>query len=148
MAGRRMRASVGRWPSGLAVSVAAVALVSGLVALLEPHVPVPGLLVLYILAVLPVAAILGTWLAGGAAVLSTVAFACLFLTPIHSLRVTDSERVPGRLAELAVGTRISLDGLSIARGSSRRTVRCGWTASARTPGHRPGGAGGGRPTPS
>jgi signal transduction histidine kinase len=91
MAGRWRRASVGRWLSGLLVSVAAVALVSGLVALLEPHVPVLGLLVLYILVVLPVAAIWGTWLAAVAAVLSTLTFAYLFVTPVHSLRVTDSE---------------------------------------------------------
>ena len=51
MAGRWVRPSVGRWLSGLLVSVVAVAVVSGLVALLKVHVPVLSLLVLYILAV-------------------------------------------------------------------------------------------------
>ena len=93
MTGRWVRPSVGRWLSGLLASVAAVAVVSGLVALLEPHVPVLSLLVLYILVVLPVAAVWGTGLAAVASVLSTVTFAYLFLTPLHSLQVTDSENV-------------------------------------------------------
>src|SRR3712207_8485486 len=44
-----------RWLRGVAVSVVAVGAVSGLVALLEPHLPVQSLLVLYVLAVLAVA---------------------------------------------------------------------------------------------
>ena len=91
MAGRWVRPSVGRWLSGLLVSVTAVAVVSGLVALLEPHVPALGLLVLYILVVLPVAVVWGTGLAAVASVLSTAAFAYLFLVPTHSPRITDSE---------------------------------------------------------
>lgn len=195
-----------RWLGGLVVSVAAVAAVSGLIALLDPRVPALSLLVLYILAVLPVAVVWGTGLAVVTSVLSTGAFAYLFLQPIHSLRITQSRdlaalgvflvtavvvgelaarsrrealesarlsqeqsalrrvatlvaqagpppvvfeavtrevgllcgadlarmeryeedgtvtgvaawsRVPGQLAELAVGTRLHLDGLSIARG--------------------------------
>jgi K+-sensing histidine kinase KdpD len=93
MAGRWVRPSVGRWLSGLLVSVIAVAAVSGLVALLEPHVPVLSLLVLYILVVLPVAVVWGTALAGVASVLSTAAFAYLFLAPIHSLQVGESQNV-------------------------------------------------------
>ena len=46
MAGRWVRPSVGRWLSGLLVSVVAVAAVSGLVAILKVHVPVLSLLVL------------------------------------------------------------------------------------------------------
>jgi signal transduction histidine kinase len=206
MAGRWVRPSVGRWLSGILVSVALVGAVSSLIGLLDPHVPVLSLLVLYILAVLPVAIVWGTRLAAFTSVLSTAAFAYLFLTPTHSLQVTESQnavvlgvflvtavvvgelaarsrrearrsarlseeqsalrrvatlvaragppsvvfeavirevgllceadlarmeryeedgtvtgvaawsRVPGQLAELAVGTRLHLDGLSIARG--------------------------------
>jgi GAF domain-containing protein len=90
MAGRWVRPSGVRWLSGLLVSVAAVAVVSGLIGLLEPHVPVLSLLVLYILAVLPVALVWGTGLAVVSSILSTAAFAYLFLAPIHSLRVPDS----------------------------------------------------------
>jgi K+-sensing histidine kinase KdpD len=93
MAGRWMRPSMRRWLSGLLVGAAAVAAVSGLVALLEPHVPVLSLLVLYILVVLPVAAVWGTGLAAVVSVLSTVAFADLFLAPIHTLRVGESQNV-------------------------------------------------------
>jgi hypothetical protein len=59
MAGRSVRPSVVRPLSGLLVGVTAVAAASVLIALLEPHVPVLSLLVLYILAVLPVALVWG-----------------------------------------------------------------------------------------
>jgi hypothetical protein len=59
MAGRWVRPSVGRWLSGILVSVALVGAVSSLIGLLDPHVPVLSLLVLYILAVLPVAIVWG-----------------------------------------------------------------------------------------
>ena len=49
MAGRWVRPSVGRWLSGILVSVALVGAVSSLIGLLDPHVPVLSLLVLYIL---------------------------------------------------------------------------------------------------
>jgi signal transduction histidine kinase len=89
MAERWVRPTVGRWPSGLPVSVAAVAAVSGLIALLDPHVPALSLLVLYILVVLVVAIIWGTALAAVASILSVVVFAYLFLPPIGSVRVAD-----------------------------------------------------------
>ena len=93
MADRSVRPSVVRWLSGLLVSVAAVAVVSGLVALLKPHVPVQSLLVLYILAVLPVALVWGTGLAVATSILSIAVFAYLFLPPIHSFRVADSREL-------------------------------------------------------
>jgi K+-sensing histidine kinase KdpD len=93
MAGRSVRPSVVRWLSGLLVSVTAVALVSGLIGLLDPHVPVLSLLVLYVLAVLPVALVWGTVLAVVTSILSTAAFAYLFLPPDHSIRVADSREL-------------------------------------------------------
>jgi GAF domain-containing protein len=93
MADRSVRPSVVRWLSGLLVSVAAVAVVSGLVALLKPHVPVQSLLVLYILAVLPVALVWGTGLAVATSILSIAVFAYLFLPPINSFRVADSREL-------------------------------------------------------
>jgi len=95
MAGRWVRPSVGRWLSELLVSVIAVAVVSDLVWLLKPHVPVLSLLVLYILVVLPVAVVWGTALAAVASILSAAAFAYLFLPPIHSLQVGESQNVVG-----------------------------------------------------
>jgi signal transduction histidine kinase len=93
MADRLLRPSVVRWLSGLLVSVTAVAAISVLIGLLDPHVPVLSLLVLYILAVLPVALVWGTGLAVVTSILSTVAFAYLFLRPIHSIRVADSREL-------------------------------------------------------
>jgi K+-sensing histidine kinase KdpD len=89
MAGRGVRPSVARWLRGLVVSVIAVGVVSGVIALLEPHLPVLSLLVLYILAVLAVAVGWGTALAVVTAILSAVCFAYLFLAPSGSVMVTD-----------------------------------------------------------
>ena len=85
-----MSPSVVRWLGGLLVSVTAVAAVTGIVWLLEPHVPVRSLLVLYILAILPVAVGWGTVLAAFTSILSAVCFAFFFLPPIHSLRFAGS----------------------------------------------------------
>ena len=78
-----------RWLSGLLVSVAMVAAVSGVIALLEPRIPVLSLLVLYMLVVLPVAILWGTGLAAVASVLSATAFSYLFLPPTRSLWIAD-----------------------------------------------------------
>jgi signal transduction histidine kinase len=56
-----------------------IAAVTGVVAILRPHLPVLSLLVLYLLAVLPVALRWGAGPAAAVAVLSTVAFGYLFL---------------------------------------------------------------------
>jgi signal transduction histidine kinase len=90
MAGRRGRPTVVRWLGGLLVSVALVAVVSGLIALLEPRLPASGLPVLHLLAVLPVALVWGTVLAAFTSILSVVVFAYLFAPPIHSIRGADS----------------------------------------------------------
>jgi GAF domain-containing protein len=52
-----------------------------------------SLLVLYIVAVLPVAIVWGTGLAVVTSILSTAVFAYLFLPPIHSIRVPDSREL-------------------------------------------------------
>jgi signal transduction histidine kinase len=93
MAGCWVRPSGVRWLSGLLVSVTMVAAVSGLIGLLDPHVPVLSLLVLYILAVLPVALVWGTGLAVVTSILSTAVFAYLFLLPTHSIRLADSREL-------------------------------------------------------
>ena len=63
--------------------------VSALVALLEPHVPVLSLGVLYVFAVLPVAVLWGTPLALLVSVASMLAFNWFFLPPKHTFRLTD-----------------------------------------------------------
>ena len=82
MARLPLRRQATRWLSGLLVGAATVGAVTGVVALLEPHLPVLGLLVLYLLAVLPVAVRFGAGPAAAVSVLSTAVFGYLFL-PQH-----------------------------------------------------------------
>ena len=76
---------------GIPASVGAVALVSALVSVLEPHVPVLSLGVLYVFAVLPVALFWGTGLAVAVSVASMLAFNYLFLPPRHSFHLRESQ---------------------------------------------------------
>jgi signal transduction histidine kinase len=71
--------------------VALVAAVSGVVALLEPHAPVSGLLVLYLFAVLPVAIAWGAGYAAGVSILSTAAFDFLFVGSRFSFTLGHAE---------------------------------------------------------
>jgi K+-sensing histidine kinase KdpD len=70
-----------RWSGGLFASVAMVAVVTIAVALLGMYVPVLSLLVLYLLAVLPVAVLWGVRLATLTSLGSVVVFAAVFLEP-------------------------------------------------------------------
>jgi two-component system sensor histidine kinase KdpD len=76
---------------GIPASVGAVALVSALVSVLEPHVPVLSLGVLYVFAVLPVALFWGTGLAVAVSVASMLAFNYFFLPPRHSFHLRESQ---------------------------------------------------------
>jgi signal transduction histidine kinase len=93
----RLSPRIVRWVSGLLASAALVAAVTGVVALLEPHLPVLSLLVLYLLAVLPVAVGWGARLAALTSVASIAVFA-LFLPSTGSVWAADSRN----LAALAV----------------------------------------------
>ncbi len=73
-----LRRPVARWLSGLLVSVLAVAALTGLVGLLDPHVPPLNLWVLYVLPVMLIAMRWGTGLAAVTAVMSAVTFFILF----------------------------------------------------------------------
>jgi signal transduction histidine kinase len=90
MAPRLLGLRVGRWTSGLLASVVMVAAVTGVVALLESRLPVLSLLVLYLLAVLPVAVLWGARLAVLTSLLSVVVFALVFLPPHGSAWAEDS----------------------------------------------------------
>jgi two-component system sensor histidine kinase KdpD len=71
-------------------SVGSVVLVTGAIELLKEHVPVLSLVVLYLLAVLPVAIFWGLGYAVGVAVASMLAFNFFFLPPLHTLTLQDS----------------------------------------------------------
>jgi hypothetical protein len=58
MAPHRVRSPIVRWSGGLLAGAAMVAAVTGVIALLEPHVPVLSLLVLYVLPIVAVATLL------------------------------------------------------------------------------------------
>jgi two-component system, OmpR family, sensor histidine kinase KdpD len=77
--------------NGIAVSVALVAAVTGVVFALREAAPVVSLGSLYVFAVLPVAIRYGLAYALGASVLSMLAFNFFFLPPVHSLSLRDSE---------------------------------------------------------
>ena len=75
---------------GVPAAAGAVAVVSALIAVLEPHVPVLSLGVLYIFAVLPIAVLWGTRFWIGVAIASMLAFNWFFLPPIHTFTLADS----------------------------------------------------------
>ena len=75
---------------GIPAAAGAVAVVSALIALLEPHVPVLSLGVLYVFAVLPVAVLWGTPLALAVSVASMLTFNWFFLPPKHTFQLQDA----------------------------------------------------------
>jgi two-component system, OmpR family, sensor histidine kinase KdpD len=75
---------------GVPAAAGAVVLVSALIAVLEPHVPVLSLGVLYVFAVLPVAVLWGTGLAALVSVASMLAFNWFYLPPRHTFQLRDS----------------------------------------------------------
>ena len=74
----------------LAVSVLAVAAVTGAVFGLDRVAPVLSLAVLYLFAVLPVAVFYGLAWAIAVSIASMLAFNFFFLPPLHTLALTDS----------------------------------------------------------
>jgi K+-sensing histidine kinase KdpD len=73
------------------LSLAAVAVMTGVIFALKPVAPVLSLGVLYLFAVLPVAVLWGLPYAVGVSVVSMLAFNFFFLPPTHTLQLRDSE---------------------------------------------------------
>ena len=80
-----------RIPVRLLVSLLSVGAVTGVVFALRPVAPVLSLGVLYVFAVLPVAVLWGLGYAVCVSVLSMLVFNFLFLPPLHTLALRDSE---------------------------------------------------------
>jgi two-component system, OmpR family, sensor histidine kinase KdpD len=76
--------------AGLVASVAAVALVTAVIELLDRFVPVLSLAVLYVFAVLPIAAVWGLAYSVGVSLACMLAFNFFFLPPLYTLTLTDS----------------------------------------------------------
>jgi signal transduction histidine kinase len=82
---RGMAVRIPRWLNAVVTSAALIALVTGVIALLEPDVPALGLGVLYLLAVVPIALIYGASAGAAVSVASILVFNFAFLVPRHSL---------------------------------------------------------------
>jgi K+-sensing histidine kinase KdpD len=89
------------------VSVAAVAIVTGAIFALRPVAPVLSLGVLYLFAVLPVAAVWGLRFALPVSIVSMLAFNWFFLPPTHTFRLADSENWVALAVYLATATGVS-----------------------------------------
>jgi two-component system, OmpR family, sensor histidine kinase KdpD len=76
--------------SGWLASLALVAVVTGAIQLLEPHVPVLSLGVLYLFAVIPVAVVWGLAYAIPVSIGSMLVFNWFFLPPVHTFTLADS----------------------------------------------------------
>ena len=92
---------------GTAASAAAVAVVTGVVYALDPIAPVLGLGVLYLLAVVPVAAIWGLRFGVVVSVVSVLAFNWLFLPPTHTFHLAESEDWVALAVYLVVAVSVS-----------------------------------------
>jgi two-component system sensor histidine kinase KdpD len=97
-------------------SLAAVALVTGVIYALEPIAPVLSLGVLYLFAVLPVAVLWGLAYALPVSIASMLVFNWVFLPPKHSFELADSENWVALVVYLATAVVVS----SLAAGSRRR----------------------------
>jgi two-component system sensor histidine kinase KdpD len=93
--------------AALLLSLGAVALVSGAIFALEPVAPVLSLGVLYLFAVLPVAAMWGLAFAVPVSIVSMLAFNFLFLPPKHTFRLADSENWVALAVYLVTGITVS-----------------------------------------
>jgi signal transduction histidine kinase len=88
----RMAPVFPRWLSAALLTAALVAVVTAVIALLDPRVPALGLHVLYVLAVVPIALIYGAVAGAAAALVSVAAFDVFFLAPHFSVDPGTADR--------------------------------------------------------
>ncbi len=112
--GRRSRRNV----AAAAASLGAVGLVTGAIFALRPIAPVLSLGVLYLFAVLPVAALWGLPFALAVSIVSMLAFNWLFLPPTQTFRLAESENWVALAVYLL--TAVCVSGLA-ARARNRAT---------------------------
>src|SRR5919106_4663314 len=92
---------------GLLVGVAAIAVVSVLIAALKGVADPLGLTGLYLFAILPVAIGWGFLLAGIVAVASFLTFAYFFVTPLHGFRIAESDTAAALVIALVTAYVVS-----------------------------------------
>jgi signal transduction histidine kinase len=93
--------------TGLLVGAAAIAVVNGLIAVLDQHIDPVALTGLYLLAIFPVAIGWGFLVAGVVAVASFVTFAVFFAPPLHSFRVVESDTAAALVISLVTAYVVS-----------------------------------------
>ncbi len=103
---------------GVLAGVAAVAVVTGVIAVLDRWVPVLSLGVLYVFAVIPIAVVWGLAYSIGVSVACMLAFNFFFLPPLHTLTMDDSRNWLALL--VFIGTSIVVSDLA---ARSRRRAR-------------------------
>jgi two-component system sensor histidine kinase KdpD len=96
-----------RFAARLGFSIAAVALVTGVVFALRPLAPVLSLGVLYVLAVVAVAVSCGLAFAVPVSLASMLTFNFLFLEPVHTLALRESENWVALAVYLVVGVVVA-----------------------------------------
>src|SRR5581483_2006567 len=106
----------------------AVAAVTGAIFGLRPYVPVLSLGVLYVLAVLPVAAAFGLGFGIAVSVASMLAFNFFFLPPVHTLTLADSKNWFALAVFVATAVVVS----ELAARSRRRAEEAAANARAAT----------------
>ena len=114
--------AIPRWLRAALASVVLVAAVTAVIALLEPKVPALGLVVLYLLAVVPIALAYGGAAAGAVSLASAAAFSYFFLAPRYSLDPGTPEQwdvlVAFTISSLVIGQLASRS-----QGARRRSAR-------------------------
>ena len=103
MQSQRLDSRWGRRSAGVAFSVGVVAVVTGAVFALRPIAPVVSLGVLYVLAVVAVAVVCGLVYAIPVSVGSMLTFNFLFLPPVHTFALRESENWVALAVYLIVG---------------------------------------------
>ncbi|MEA2223058.1 MAG: hypothetical protein QOH83_1434, partial [Solirubrobacteraceae bacterium] len=102
-----MTPPIPRWLRTALTSVAPVAALTVVIALLDPRVPALGLAVLYLFAIVPIALVHGMAVASAVSVASVLAFNYFFLPPRHSLNPGASQQWEVLVAFLAVSLVVS-----------------------------------------
>ena len=103
----RVESSLGRRGAGVLLSVGALVLVTGAIYACKSFVPVLSLGVLYLFAVLPVAALYGRAYAVPVALASAALFNFLFLPPLYTFRLSNGEHWFALAVYLVVGIVVS-----------------------------------------
>jgi len=115
-------------PIATAGMVGGVALIAGLIALAEQHMPVPNLSILFLLPVMFSAVTWGWWNALGASVLAFLAYDFLFVDPHYTFTISDPEEWLALIIFLVVSA-VTSNLAARERARREQASRQAWTAT-------------------